>query len=406
MIRPLIFLFILINSFSVTANIIKANQAIEDEDFQQAAQFLLRSAKVGHAESQFKLAIMNFQGQIGKKDLHEAMSWLFLASQYDYPNALKFTQEIYASLPAEQQQKALKLAEARALEFGPDNLQQTILPHIGDSAFAGQVLDKSAKLVKRGPLHYTGAARRSVANEALFYKALQSGNANLLKQMQNFESGMVITIADIDSSGNVEDVEVIFEWPEHQFTDASIDSVYNSVVSPAKRGEDHAAHYGLVFSAYFGSEGVNDLRTDYPHLYKTFRSLQRQAEENPMSAYYYANFLRAYRPLLSAEEYESFEKVLLGSAEQGILIAQLAYGVYQVYENDELQDGMQWIVKAAQAGFAPAEYRLGDLLMHSPSAYLQQDFQKAQFWLTRAAEQGHEAAQKKLETVKQLIAKR
>ncbi|MDU0353671.1 hypothetical protein RS130_06755 [Paraglaciecola aquimarina] len=75
--RVLGFLCCLMISNLTLADINKANQAIIDEDYQQAEVELIESAKIGNPEAQHKLAILYYQGLAGKVDKFSAIGWFF-----------------------------------------------------------------------------------------------------------------------------------------------------------------------------------------------------------------------------------------------------------------------------------------------------------------------------------------
>ena len=125
--------------------------------------------------------------------------------------------------------------------------------------------------------------------------------------------------------------------------------------------------------------------------------MKKKSAEDVTAKYVYANMLRAYEDIIGAAQPKRYQELLLELANDNHTIAQYDYAQYLIYEEDNIDQGLYWLVKAAKVGFTSAEYRLGDILLNSPSALLMQDKNKAKFWLKRAADKGHAKAQSKLD---------
>ncbi|MGJ8693731.1 MAG: hypothetical protein ACSHW0_14785 [Thalassotalea sp.] len=384
-------------NFSAHANLFKANAAIVDENYQVAATELNASATIGNAEAQFLLGVLNYQGNIGEINKIEAVAWFFMAAEYQYPNAIEYAKQAYSELDEEQQAQARLLAAKLKKQYGLAQLEADLLPTVHEEPVESQKLKKPAKMLVRGDLHYvrgTAHARNQSAINAMIRNG--SSPSNLSKMLVNDDTGRVIVQYDVGQDGRSRDPEVLFSWPMGRFNKVSIESVLTSKFKPAINTEGKQEQYGLIAYSGFGFRDSGTLKSDYPHQYKRFKKLRNQADDNAKAKYLYACFLRAYGNFLPETDVESFEMVLLNAAEDGFPQAQYDYALQQIFINDDIDTGLPWLIKAAKNGFAPAEYRLGDLLYQSPSAYLEQDHSKAEKWLSLAAEQGHPRAQQKL----------
>lgn len=379
------------------AGIVEATQAVEKKDFKTAQIEFESAADIGNAEAQFNLGVMHFQGQLGQVDKIKSMAWFFLASEYQYPNARRFAEEIYGSLEKSEQAKAITYTEQKIAEIGAQALTKRLYPVITQSKAEKQVITQSAKMLVQGELYYDPGSFARANNNSAIQRLNRNPSLinNLSKVLVNDDSGMVQIQYDVAVDGRVREPEVVFSWPKARFNSASIESLLNSTFKPAFSAQKPVTQYGLVQNFYFGVNGVVSLRESYPNLYKAFKKLQNAADENVSSKYLYACFLRGYKRLLSESEYESFEPILLELAEQGVNVAQFDYAQYQIYEKNDLEAGLPWLIKAAKHGYADAEYKLGDLAMQPTSAYLKQDYQKAEYWLSKAAKQSHRLAQHK-----------
>ncbi|AWB67980.1 hypothetical protein C2869_16805 [Saccharobesus litoralis] len=388
------------------ANMFAANQAINDKDFSKAKAELTKSAQVGNPEAQFKLGILNYQGLDGTVDKQQAMAWFFLASQYDYPQAINFAGEIFQSLDKSQQAKASKMAEEFVKQYGKTKINEQYFPYVSDSVLDDQVINKRSKINVKGKFYVNSDSRARSHNQAAIDRAIRSYGSNpgainnLSKTMINPDSGRVEVVYDARRDGRVEDVEIIFSWPRGRFDKEFVKSIETSKLRPAKRKGKNVEQYGMFSHVNVYYQGTGGLREGYPHLFKQFKSLQKRAEESASAKYQYACFLRAYNDLFNDQELEAFEPVLREAAEAGQPNAQYDYALYQIYRNDDIEDGIEWLNKAAKHGLLQAEYRLGDILYQSPSPYVKQDIAKAQFWLGKAAERNHFKAQQKLAEIR------
>ncbi|WP_111980281.1 SEL1-like repeat protein [Algibacillus agarilyticus] len=384
------------------ANMFTANKAIDEKDFKTALVELTKSAQVGNAQAQFKLGIMNFQGQAGKIDHAKAIAWFFLASEYEYPQALEFAEQLFQGLSQEEQDIAALQADELIKKYGKAAVNALYYPEVRNSPYKNQDINQAAKMLKRGRIHYSGAAAANARNQARIDSAIRnvrsnpSALTNLNKTLVNPDSGRVVVQYDVDIDGRTRQPEILFSWPTGQFDAVSLDSVLNSKLKPALRAKQKVEQFGLVAKSRFGIHGIATLREGYPHLYKQFKSHRNRAAESAHAKYIYACFLRAYKPILDDPELEAFEPVLLEAAESGHALAQYDYAQYQIYENDDIDNGIEWLIKAAKTGLLNAEYRLGRILFQSPSPYLKQDLIKADYWLNKAAQRGHTNAQQKL----------
>ncbi len=87
---------------------------------------------------------------------------------------------------------------------------------------------------------------------------------------------------------------------------------------------------------------------------------------------------------------EKILSILLEKAKQGDSRAQNSLGSKHAAEQD-YEEGVRWFRKAAEQGFATAQFNLG--FMYELGLGVQQDCEKAASWYRKAAEQGDVAAQ-------------
>lgn len=398
--KKLILATILTTLFNpVNANMFVANEALRDEDYSLAKKELTKSAEIGNSEAQFKLGLMNVQGKGGGVDKIEAMAWFYLASQYEYPQAMDFAGQIYQGLPAAQQDKASAYADNLTKKYGKKVVKQTLYPLLTNEPVEAQVINQGSRLLRRGPLSYSGSNANAARNQAAINSAARNGQA-ALSGLVNHDSGVTYVLLTVGKDGKTRDEEILFSWPRERFDKASLDSAKKSKFKPARREGERVEENGIILPASFGISAASNLKDDYPHLHKQYRSLKKNSSDSLSANYQYACFLRGYENLLSDDEYEAFAPVLLSAAKKGHYLAQFDYAQYQIYQNDEAELGMPWLIKSAKSGLAKAEYKLGDILFHSPSPYIQQDLDKAEFWLEKAAKQNHLKAQQKLTQIR------
>nr|AYW35316.1 transport protein TonB 3 [Catenovulum maritimum] len=371
-----------------------AHKALAEKNYAEAAKHLKSSAEIGRAEAQFTLGLLHYQGNTGKVDKISAVGWLFLASEYDHPNALAYTQQVYSELSPEMQKKAQAYMTELANKYGKSAVKNNIYPRFTSQPIKAQRFNRRAKLLVRGPLEYkrgSARARNEMAINSAIRNAQFGGLSTLSTSLVNDDSGMVIVKYDVSKEGNPVYPEVLFSWPKGRFDKPTLDAVIKSKLRPAQINKQDAFQLGLVSTVRFGFIDRADFKNDYPNQYKTFKRLQRESDQDINSKYLYAGFLNAYQQLLPKKDAISYLSVITELAESGHVLAQLDLGQYLIFQQNEYKEGVDWIQKAANFGYDKAEFRLGELLMDPPTPLLQKDIKKAEFWLTRIADNLPEA---------------
>jgi TPR repeat protein len=407
--KKLATLLISLCCLSVNANMFEANKALNEKDYTTALSELTKSAQIGNAEAQFKLGVMLYQGQAGKVDVNQAIAWLFLASEYEFPNAIQLASKTFQELSSEEQNNASKVADSLMAKFSKKQLELNIYPKIEDRPLKAQKFSKPAKISKRVEPRMTGlAARTQMKNISRYSTAVRDQRtnggaiANAVNNRSVFPAGLATARYDIGPDGKTNDVEIIFSWPRGVLDNIMIDYVERTEFTPAYRDEQAVSVYGRIHGLNTWSTTAGNLRDGYPAAYKRFRSVKRSAKDNINDKYTYACYLRGYKKMLSKSEYEPFAPLLLEAAEAGHTLAQYDYALHQMFQKRKLKEGLPWLIKAAKTGLVEAEYTLGDIFYQSPFPLIKQDSGKAKLWLEKAAKQGHEKAQEKLNKLKEL----
>lgn len=412
MFKKLIFLG-LIFSCQANANIILANQALEQADFVTAEQQLKKLAFIGNPEAQFKLALLNYQGKAGQVNKSAAFAWFFMAAEYGVENADQLATEIFSELTSKEQLKAKSLAKEYREKYGKLTLLKSVFPLLLDEKIEEQIIDKEAKVLVDFKLREDdialidkeARARKLRANQTaeLIAKLNKGYRHNAYDNFDKFEledaSGLVIVQHDLDENGDATDSEVLFSWPIGKFNEVITASILKNKYSPALKKELPVQQYNLVAQRRVGKHGKNSFRSEYPQGYKYFLKMKKKAQDDINAKYIYASMLRAYADIIGAKQEKTYQQLLLELANSGYILAQYDYAQYLIYEENNIDQGLYWLTQAVKAGYTDAEYRLGDILYQSPSAYLKQDLHKAKFWLKRAADKGHTKALAKLKLI-------
>lgn len=380
------------------ANIIEANQAVQKEKYNKAKPLLEKYARVGHAQAQFSLAVLLYQGKFGKVDKVTAYGWMSLAAEYEYPQSSEFAGSIYAELNSQAQEKA-KTRLAEYLEkFGRSALNKKLFPEISPDPIANQVIKKSSQVLGPDNASSHSVKESSSLKSSGNRKAKGDAVQYLDNKKRSIGPGMVNVIFDVNEKGQASDAEVIFSYPSAEKVDKTvIQKVYQSKYTSAKnKNKKNVKQYGKVFRIRHGVAHGGNLANDYPDIYTRFKKQRKQSKTDVVAKYNYAKMLRAYGEHLPKKDRAVFSVPLKEAADEGLLAAQYDYAMYNIYQKQDLDAGLPWMIKAAKGGYLNAEYRLGDLLYQPNSAFLKKDVRKAKYWLKRAAQKGHIKALEKV----------
>lgn len=400
-------------SFNAFSNLYLARQALEADDFEEAKNQLIQVAQIGSEEAQYTLGLLNYQGKLGRVDKVTSYAWFYLASNNSYPNASEYANRVFNELGEQQQQYAKNKALDFSKRYAIENLVSTIYPILKMDKIPEQTLSETAHELSReelrsDDLEYIDKAARAknarVEQTQALISRLNKGyrhNAfdNLDKIQVEDESGLVIVKHDVDEKGKAVDPEVIFSWPAGRFDDVTIKYVRKSTFSPAKVGGKKVRQNGLISARRIGMIGQNSFRTNYPEKYRAFIRIKKEAlrDNEPVAKYELANMLRAYIDIIALEQPVTYQELLKDLASQGFSTAQLDYAEYLIYQENNIDLGLGWLVKAVKNGNVDAEYRLADLLLNPPSEYLVKDLEKARYWFNRAGQKGHQKATERAE---------
>jgi TPR repeat protein len=405
-----VFIAALVLQYSLISNatIEQARNAIVDKNYQEAESLLTPLTVLGNAEAQFELGILAYKGYIDNGDKINAFSWLFLASEADFPNASVFAQKVFSELSTSDQELALNTAATLSKGIGKQRLKADIFPEIVQTPIQAQVIDKQASESYRFQLEpddiqlidrRAEANNKRVAQQAQLISRLNRGyrhNAfdNLKKIELEDEPGFVIVKHNVNQLGQAVDPEVIFSAPDDRFDELIIESILKSKYTPATRHGEAVEQFGVISTRRIGVSGKSIFHTEHPQRYKHFLRLRRQVTEgtDDVTMYRYATMLRAFGDLIVTDSPISYTDILKDLAEKGYVKAQYEYAEHLIFEKNDISQGTDWLLTLAQNGHVQAQYRLGELLLRPTSDTLVQSKEKAQFWLSLAAKQQHKKA--------------
>lgn len=371
---------------------IKANKALVKKDYPTARTELINAAEVGNEKALYLLAVMDVQGLGGEVNMVNATALFFTASKYEYPDALKNASSIYKTLNKLERQEATKLADEYIKRYSNSAVYKKYYPVVNDKPIEKQALQRPAQLYKKGNFTLTEYEHK----KRLLDKNMLA--TRFFYDVGQVTPGKVELLYDVSSYGEVTNIEVLFSWPERHHDLDYINYLNSSKFKPAIRNGKAVAQYGLLLKESINPGGPK-IRKDYLYILQEMAQYRRKAHKSNDHKYVYYAFLRAYSEGYDDPELEAFEPVLKELAEDGYVKAQYDYGMYQLYEKRNWELGISWLNKAAKVGFAKAEYRLGNILYHSPSHYIEQDIEKAKFWLQRSSDQGFVDAKRKLRSI-------
>jgi hypothetical protein len=345
-----------------------------EENVKEAFRWYREVAEKGFPAGQYNLGRMYESGRGVAKNDAEAVRWYIKAAENGNADAQYSLGQMYESGRgvAENVEEAF-LWYTKAAELGHNEAQ-----HIQESiAFTGSVEDKyNLGEIYNFRLGIGGNSRKAVH---WYILAAEQGSVDALSRM--------FTIGNKDAKRHL---EVMAEAgnPDAQYYLAQFEPDYIEDEDYETRKFDHAikwyslaAEQGHVEAQYslglLFAEGVEDWRGSdcgderMPDCDQSFYWYSRAAEQGHQVA----------------------RNLILDAAKNGNVDAQFNFAKMYV-RCGKNEDAVRWYTKAAELGFADAQYSLGCL--YALGDGVKEDKEDALFWFTLAAEKGHHDALEKL----------
>ncbi|KPJ91409.1 MAG: hypothetical protein AMJ53_11760, partial [Gammaproteobacteria bacterium SG8_11] len=296
-----------------------------------------QAASNRHAESQFMLGRLYYDGVVVAKDLVKAQDWLKRAAAQNHRGA----KNLFALLNTDT--KKLKFSEfdtlkAKAREGNKDAQYQLGLLYLN-----GDKLKRNSAILQNTP-------------EALKW-FIAAANQNHVEAQ--FQVGMIYFDPQAAENRQAE------QW-----------------LIKAARNQHLEAQYFL--GSLYESQGEVD---------KAAKWLDQAVEQNHESALDLLFLLYLDKRLSSVDKNKAI-RWLEKASRKGYIEAQYQLGEYFLQNEDTVAKAYEWIYKAATKSHIQAQYRLG--LMYQEGIGVNKHYTKSAGWLRRAAESGQVDAQFRL----------
>ncbi|WAJ71767.1 hypothetical protein [Catenovulum adriaticum] len=376
------------------ANIIRADQAYDTGQYDIALTQYQLAAATGNVRALHTLGLMNYQGLGTDKNEVTAAAWLIYAARSDYENAAVLAKHIIQSFTPTQRQQLDKRLTTLEPDYGIEGLNKKVLPELLSDKLDKQIIFSYTAnfqgLEQDLDLFSSFSEETEIADfpldleEGGGFSIEQTNQPTVINEMRNRPYFLIADLS-IALDGTVRDIEVIQSFG---FAGQAIRKLREVKFAPPIFDNIPVPFYQRV---YLGDAQRNlskmTLMSDYPSVYRGIRPILQKAQNSPSAGeqYLYAITLMNF-PGLSKDNNE-VDRLLESAAKAGLAEAQFVLATNLYREQRNIKQAISWLIQAAQNSLANAEYLLGEFCLTSP--WFKHDEIKAQFWLDKAANQGH-----------------
>jgi TonB family protein len=346
----LIAAFALVTADAARADYLQASNAYAQKDFATAFRELKPLAELGHAPSQYMLAIMYLRGEGSTLNSTLGYGWMKLAADAGYEPARRDLPRVQAQMAEESVEAASRLLK----DFETGALEERLLPHYLSSRDY-QAISTPTVLRASAPPYTSLALNRSV-------------------------TGTVIAELTVAPDGTVRDTRIVRAFPPDVDFDVSVLSAAPTwTFTPATK--DGVPTRAIVPVAIdFQQPNIGSARNPF---LRNLKQIETSAQEGDAESQYVLALYNAGSPRL----HKPWSEVLpwiTRAAQAGLKEAQYQLGESLLLgrgcEADERKATL-WLQMAAQQEEPNAQVALAKIALSSGSA----DTSRAMAWLTRAA---------------------
>lgn len=332
------------------ADVDKAKVLYDLGKLDEAAAEFRKSAELGHAESQFNLGALHFNGHGVQRSADLAAAWMFVAADNGYADAVAEIQRFAADLtPA-----AEGLAQELRAQYGKAAIEQRLLP--GHATFVpatGTVDDAAAKAFEPNPTRRQKPLRTINSTDAPFSAPD--------RELQMFPGFLAIDMV-VAPDGSVRDVLPVLFYP----SDVADRDQYRYAF-----GLKHAATSGAGYASARISRLVITQGTSRTHRFgeDAMRAVAQQSVPCALDGSTRCQFQLVVFPLPQDLQPDTDESFLIRAAQGGHPIAQERLGTMLAIGPDrELDKARVWLARAWENGNANAAVTLARLEIESAPA--------------------------------------
>jgi uncharacterized protein len=340
-----------------------AAKAYVAKDYDKAIVEFRGLAELGHADSQYALGVMYYQGLGASKNSLLAYGWIRLAADAGNTKA----RDLEPKIRAQMEEDGVERARSIVNKFAPDAINSRLMPKILENCeYQNAVGPKPIDM-------HAPAYPRQLLNEG--------------------RQGYVLFEFYVAKDGTVRDVNVVDALPRDAFESTVREVVATWRFKPALR---NGQPFGTWAATYMNFR-ITDGKTSDESI-KTIKKIKALAEEgDPNAQYLYGLILSGHVDYL--KPWSDALPWMLKAAQGGSAPAQYRVGQSLLRGRGCEQDGVkgaEWLLRSAQQDYADAQVELSRLALKTGPNY---DSSKALFWLERAIAAGDEKAKKYLAAV-------
>ncbi len=297
-------------------------------DYKTALPIFERLAELGHHNAQFNVGVMYLNGQGVEKDEAKAYAWFSLAAESGEQEWNDVRDKVFKIIPSSQKTKADNLEQILRKDYGQEALNMSLIPELTEPG-----------------IEYCKIEKTKWDDPVYPRTALLEG-----------KQGWVDFAYTVTKYGDVKDFAIVESIPKGEFVRAAVKTIRTFKYDPPL---------------------VNDVNVE---VHGVGQRIQYTLTGERTEAY--------------AEKLHKYSVELLEKAESEDPVSQYAYG-YVMATHPDLQmsnrEAYEWYLKAAQGGFAPAQYAIGRGLMYGIGCEF--DYSKSIEWLTKSAKSDYPYAQ-------------
>lgn len=372
---------LLYSSYTLSADIFKADRLFTAKQYTEAKQEYLLAANLGNPHAYYQLATMYTKGLGVTKDSLNALIYFSLAAEYDFHNANLLVEKTLNATSASVKTELMNLLKDFKKTHGKNSVNNKFFPIINNDN-----LNKKVTFDGEPTQEIKWLGEQSDNNDLVDNIDDFQDEDNISIVMSSSKQPIIIVEHDISKDGSIR------YHTEVQRIGAPQNLIKNFILFPAKKPEFDSKPIAFINRTYIGAASYSKftlLREDKKLYQKILRLNKKLSQGTSIQDQYLYAMLLYNIPWLTQEENE-VEKRLLALARKGHSLAMYEYGLKLYIEQKNIPEAIYWISQASKYGVVRAEYRLGKILQDSP--WVIHDDKKALLWYESAMEKKHIAS--------------
>ncbi|MCA0900797.1 SEL1-like repeat protein [Microbulbifer agarilyticus] len=372
-----------------------ADEQFANENFEFAMETYTELAASDDPKAYYQLGVMHYKGLGVKVDELQALVWFSLAAGHQYQNANELVEKLTSQMDPSHLEGLEILVQRAKLNAVKQPLFKQNRPQLSQGRLATKIEFGDYESLEAVELELNLTDEYS--NFGLGYVGSEDplqgfDGDNSLGTNEGIFGGFpffLVAEYDVAIDGSVRNISALQSGGS---TAAGVrDLSLNTMPIPTFEG----APVHFFSRTHMGIAGYNKyrIRNEYRFFYRNVKDLvEKYRQADSAEGRYNLAMALMYFPWVEREA-GAVGEALASSAQDGYPPAMYEHGAKLYREQQDPEQAVNWIYKAAAKGVTAAQYRLGRMLIDSP--WVVADEGKALFWLGEAASDGHVAAQLK-----------